>query len=68
MRRPQVIGWTVGAMLVGAGLYPLLQAARERDWCTFVGTTPHEYKVRQHLSHDVSVACPWYVRAMPLTQ
>lgn len=36
-------------MLVGAALYPLLQCARERGWCTYVGTTPHEYKARHCL-------------------
>ena len=43
----QVMGWTAGSMLVGALLYPLLQAARAGGWCTFVGPSPHEYKVRR---------------------
>lgn len=41
----QVIGWTVGAIVVGALMYPLLQLARAKEWCRFVGQTPHEYKV-----------------------
>ena len=41
----QVIGWTLGAMVMGALLYPLLMMARERKWCRFVGISPHEYKV-----------------------
>lgn len=40
----QVIGWTVGAIIIGALLYPLLMMARERKWCRFVGISPHEYK------------------------
>ena len=24
--------------------YPLLQLARERKWCKFVGSSPHEFK------------------------
>ncbi|CAK0783918.1 hypothetical protein CVIRNUC_007118 [Coccomyxa viridis] len=39
-----VIGWTVGAIVIGALLYPLLMMARERKWCRFVGISPHEYK------------------------
>ena len=41
----QVIGWTLGAIVIGALLYPLLMTARERKWCRFVGISPHEYKV-----------------------
>ena len=33
-----------GAMLVSSLSYPLLQMARERKWCKFVGSSPHEYK------------------------
>ena len=44
----QVIGWTVGAIVVGALLYPLLMMARERKWCRFVGISPHEYKEVRH--------------------
>ncbi len=42
----QVIAWTIGAIILGALLYPLLMMARERRWCRFVGISPHEYKVR----------------------
>ena len=45
----QVIGWTVGAIVIGALLYPLLMMARERKWCRFVGISPHEYKEVWHL-------------------
>ena len=45
----QVIGWTVGAIVIGALLYPLLMMARERKWCRFVGISPHEYKEVRHL-------------------
>ena len=45
----QVIGWTVGAIIIGALLYPLLMMARERKWCRFVGISPHEYKEVRHL-------------------
>ena len=48
----QVIGWTLGAIVIGALLYPLLMMARERKWCRFVGISPHEYKV----SHCRSLA------------
>ena len=41
----QVIAWTLGAIIMGALLYPLLMMARERKWCRFVGISPHEYKV-----------------------
>ena len=44
----QVIGWTVGAIIIGALLYPLLMMARERKWCRFVGISPHEYKEVRH--------------------
>lgn len=49
----QVIGWTLGAIVIGALLYPLLMMARERKWCRFVGISPHEYKV----THCQSLAC-----------
>jgi hypothetical protein len=49
----QVIGWTLGAIVIGALLYPLLMMARERKWCRFVGISPHEYKV----THCRSLAC-----------
>lgn len=26
--------------------YPLLQLARERKWCEFVGSSPHEFKAQ----------------------
>ena len=45
----QVIGWTVGAIIIGALLYPLLMISRERKWCRFVGISPHEYKEVWHL-------------------
>lgn len=41
----QVMGWTAGAIVVGAVMYPLLRLARRREWCRFVGQDPHEYKV-----------------------
>jgi hypothetical protein len=41
----QVIAWTVGAVVIGFLLYPLLQKAREYEWCRFVGPSPHQYKV-----------------------
>lgn len=30
-----MVGWTVGALVAGFVLYPLLQMARERRWCEF---------------------------------
>ena len=38
-----MIGWTLGAIVVGAGLYPLLQTARKEQWCRFMGTSPHDF-------------------------
>ncbi|KAK9801360.1 hypothetical protein WJX73_010869 [Symbiochloris irregularis] len=38
-----VIGWTLGAMIVGGCLYPLLQRARKDQWCRFMGTSPHDF-------------------------
>ncbi len=35
----------MGAVLIGFVLYPLLQKARDAQWCRFVGPSPHEYKV-----------------------
>ncbi|KAK9840771.1 hypothetical protein WJX81_003781 [Elliptochloris bilobata] len=40
----QVMAWTGGVILAGAGLYPLLQTARARGWCEFAGVSPHEFK------------------------
>ncbi len=39
------MGWTAGAIVVGAVMYPLLRLARRKEWCRFVGQDPHEYKV-----------------------
>lgn len=39
----QVMGWTAAAILLGSILYPLLQHAREQQWCTFLGTSPHDF-------------------------
>ncbi|KAK9812978.1 hypothetical protein WJX72_006764 [[Myrmecia] bisecta] len=40
----QVMGWTLGTVVVGGAMYPLLQTARERGWCEFVGVSPHDFK------------------------
>ena len=53
----QVIGWTIGAIIVGAVLYPLLVMARERKWCRFVGISPHEYKVNYEKISLIYVDC-----------
>ena len=29
----QTMAWTVGAMVVGSALHPLMQAARRNNWC-----------------------------------
>ena len=29
----QTMCWTLGAMLVGSALHPLMQAARRNNWC-----------------------------------
>ena len=29
----QTMAWTLGAMIVGSALHPLMQAARRNDWC-----------------------------------
>ena len=39
-----MIAWTLGCMVLGLILYPLLQLAREREWCEFSGTSPHEFR------------------------
>lgn len=39
----QMMGWTLGAILLGAVLYPLLQMARENQWCEFLGTSPYDF-------------------------
>ena len=39
----QVMGWTAGAILLGAVTYPLLQKARKSGWCHFLGTSPHDF-------------------------
>ena len=40
----QVLAWCGGAIVLSAASYPLLQLAREREWCRFVGSSPHEFK------------------------
>ncbi|EIE19872.1 amino acid transporter [Coccomyxa subellipsoidea C-169] len=40
-----VMGWTAGAIVVGAVMYPTLRLMRSKKWCRFVGQDPHEYKV-----------------------
>ena len=37
------MAWTVGAMVMGAGLHPLLQAARRNGWLAFVDTSPERF-------------------------
>ena len=39
----QVMAWTLGAIVLGAVLYPLLQRARRDGWCDFMGTSPHDF-------------------------
>ena len=39
----QTIGWTLGAIVVGSVLYPLLQHCRRNAWCSFMGTSPHDF-------------------------
>lgn len=29
----QTMAWTLGAMIVGSALHPLMQAARRNNWC-----------------------------------
>ena len=45
-----MIAWTVGCMALGLILYPLLQLAREREWCEFSGTSPHEFRSNLYTS------------------
>ena len=40
----QVLAWCGGAILLSMLSYPLMQLARERQWCKFVGSSPHEFK------------------------
>ena len=42
----QVLAWCGGAILLSTLSYPLLQLARERKWCKFVGSSPHEFKAQ----------------------
>ena len=42
----QVLAWCGGAVLLSTLSYPLLQLARERKWCKFVGSSPHEFKAQ----------------------
>ena len=42
----QVLAWCGGAILLSTLSYPLLQLARERKWCRFVGSSPHEFKAQ----------------------
>lgn len=42
----QVLAWCCGAILLSGLSYPLLQLAREREWCNFVGSSPHEFKAQ----------------------
>lgn len=44
--RAQVLAWCGGAILLSTLSYPLLQVARERKWCKFVGSSPHEFKAQ----------------------
>lgn len=39
-----MLAWCGGAILLSSLSYPLLQLARERQWCKFVGSSPHEFK------------------------
>ena len=39
----QVICWTLGAIGIGAGMYPMLQAARRNGWCKFVDASPRAF-------------------------
>lgn len=42
----QVLAWCGGAILLSTLSYPLLQLARQREWCKFVGSSPHEFKAQ----------------------
>lgn len=42
----QVLAWCGGAIVLSSGSYPLMQLAREREWCSFVGSSPHEFKAQ----------------------
>jgi len=46
LTRAQVLAWCGGAILLSTLSYPLLQLAREREWCRFVGSSPHEFKAQ----------------------
>jgi hypothetical protein len=37
------MAWTGSAIVASALLYPLLQTARKRGWCRFVGS-PHDFE------------------------
>mmetsp|Transcript_4868 Transcript_4868/g.13997 ORF Transcript_4868/g.13997 Transcript_4868/m.13997 type:complete len:580 (+) Transcript_4868:264-2003(+) len=41
--RWKVVCWTVGAIVVGAVLHPLMQLARRKEWMTFVETSPEKF-------------------------
>ena len=40
----QMIAWTVGCMILGLVLYPVLQLARKHEWFEFTGVSPHEFR------------------------
>lgn len=42
----QVLAWCGGAIVLSTLSYPLLQFAREKEWCKFVGSSPHEFKAQ----------------------
>jgi amino acid transporter len=39
----KTMAWTLGAMIVGSALHPLMQAARRNNWMTFVDTSPEKF-------------------------
>lgn len=49
----QMIGWTVGCILIGLLLYPLLQLARKKEWFEFVGETPHDFQANLYAALPV---------------
>lgn len=39
-----MLAWTAGTVAAGLALQALMNAARARGWCAFVGTAPHDFR------------------------
>ena len=51
-----MLAWTAGAVVTGLALQALINMARARGWCAFVGAAPHDF--RELLAAEASGLAP----------